>query len=121
MGFQDLKSSKEVGRAVGEAVRETDTIIIASTDLTHQEPQTSANRKDKLVLDSILSLDENSLQERVRDNHVTMCGYGPVSATIVASKILGASRSKLLAYYTSGDVTGDHSAVVGYAAAKIIR
>ena len=57
----------------------------------------------------------------MRSHRVTMCGYGPVSAAIVASKMLGAEKAELLAYHTSGDVTGDHSAVVGYAAAKITR
>ena len=121
MGFQDLESSREVGRAVAEAVRGADAVVVASTDLTHQEPQASANRKDRMVIESILSTDEAALQERVRANRISMCGYGPVSAAIVASKMLGAVRAELLAYHTSGDVTGDYSAVVGYAAAKITR
>ena len=50
-----------------------------------------------------------------------MCGYGPVSTAIYASKELGAKKCELLTYYTSGDVTGDTSRVVGYAAAKISR
>lgn len=121
MGFQDLESSREVGRAVAKAVKEADAVVIASTDITHQEPQASANRKDRMVIESILSLDEAALQERVRANRISMCGYGPVSAAIVASKMLGAERAELLAYHTSGDVTGDYSAVVGYAAAKVSR
>ncbi|TRO50927.1 AmmeMemoRadiSam system protein B, partial [Candidatus Bathyarchaeota archaeon] len=32
-----------------------------------------------------------------------------------ASKELGAKKAELLCYGTSGDVLGDHSAVVGYA------
>ncbi|KON30421.1 hypothetical protein AC482_03950 [miscellaneous Crenarchaeota group-15 archaeon DG-45] len=121
MGFQDLESSREVGRAVARAVEGADAVIVASTDLTHQEPQASANRKDRMVIESILSLDEEALQERVRSNRISMCGYGPVSATIHASKLLGASGAELLAYHTSGDVTGDLNAVVGYAAAKVTR
>jgi len=121
MGFQDLESSREVGRAVAQAIKDSDTVVVASTDLTHQEPQVSANRKDRMVIESILSLDEEALQERVRSNRISMCGYGPVSAVIVASKMLGAKGAELLAYHTSGDVTGDYSAVVGYAAAKITR
>jgi len=121
MGFQDLETSREVGRAVARAVGEADAVIVASTDLTHQEPQASANRKDQMVIESILSLDEAALQERVRANGITMCGYGPVSAALVASKMIGAAGAELLAYHTSGDVTGDYSAVVGYAASKVTR
>jgi hypothetical protein len=50
-----------------------------------------------------------------------MCGYGPVSAALVASKLLGAIKAEILSYSTSGDITGDASSVVGYAAAKITR
>lgn len=121
MGFQDLDSSREVGRAIARAVRGADALIVASTDLTHQEPQASARRKDQMVIESILSLDEEALQERVRSNRISICGYGPVSAVIIASKMIGAAGAELLAYHTSGDVTGDHSMVVGYAAAKITR
>jgi len=119
MGFQDLDSSREVGRAIVEVARGKNVLVMASTDLTHQEPQPSANRKDGMVIESILAMDEGQLQERVRTNRISMCGYGPVSAAIVASKLLGAGRAHLLSYHTSGDVTGDYGAVVGYASAKI--
>ena len=44
-----------------------------------------------------------------------MCGYGGVAAAIAYSKLKGAKEGQLLKYMTSGDVTGDKSAVVGYA------
>lgn len=119
--FQDLESSREVGRAIADAAKQEDVVIIASTDLSHYEPQATAKRKDSMVIESILSLDEAALQQRVNTNRISMCGYGPVSAAIHASKILGATKAELLAYHTSGDITGDYSAVVGYAAAKITR
>jgi AmmeMemoRadiSam system protein B len=37
---------------------------------------------------------------------------------IHAAKLRGAKSGNLLSYQTSGDVTGDKSAVVGYAAAS---
>ncbi|MDD1737108.1 MAG: AmmeMemoRadiSam system protein B, partial [Methanothrix sp.] len=46
----------------------------------------------------------------------TACGYGPIAATITAAFALGAKAGKLLAYATSGDVSGDYSQVVGYGA-----
>ena len=44
-----------------------------------------------------------------------MCGYGPVMATISLSKMSGKNNCEILAYRTSGDVTGDFTSVVGYA------
>lgn len=121
MGLQDLESSREVGLAVAKAAEGRNILIIASTDLNHFESQSIANKKNALVIESILSLDEAALQKNVRMNHISMCGYGPVSAVIVASKSLGASDAKLLSYHTSGDITGDHTSVVGYASVKITR
>ena len=121
MGFQDLETSREVGRALAETLKGKNSLIIASTDLNHMEPQPSAEPKDRGVIERILSMDEAALQNWVRSRRVSMCGYGPVSAAIVASKMLGARKAELLSYHTSGDVTGDLSSVVGYAALKISR
>ncbi len=121
MGFQDLETSRNVGEAIAKAAQGRNIIVIASTDMTHQEPYESASRKDHLVLAALANLDEVGVQEIVRMHHMTMCGYGPVSAAIVASKKLGAKRGEILSYHTSGDITGDRGAVVGYASAKLTR
>ena len=121
MALQDLDSSRDLGRALGKACEGKDVLILASTDLSHYEDQTSANRKDKLVIAAILNLDEEELQEKVYKNRITMCGYGPVSVALVASKHLGAKGAELLSYHTSGDVSGDYSAVVGYASIRILK
>ena len=121
MGYQDLETSREVGEAIHKATEGRDAVIVASTDLTHQEPQHSANMKDRMIIDAILAMDEERLQRVVHENRLSTCGYGPVSATLVASKLKNARRAELLSYYTSGDIVGDHSAVVGYAAAKITK
>ncbi len=121
MGYQDLDISVELGDAIYEASKDKDIVVVASTDLNHQEPKATNNLKDQYVLDAIKTLDEKQLQESVKRHHITTCGYGPVSASMVYSKHLGASRGEVLSYYTSGDITGDNAAVVGYAAAKITR
>jgi AmmeMemoRadiSam system protein B len=38
---------------------------------------------------------------------------------MLAARALGADSATLLKYATSGDVTGDHARVVGYAAAAL--
>jgi AmmeMemoRadiSam system protein B len=121
MGFQDLETSRRVGRAIVDASTGRNILILASTDLTHMETKSSAAVKDRGVIDRIVSMDEAALISWVRSQRVTMCGYGPVSAALVASKLMGATKAELLSYSTSGDITGDTSAVVGYAAAKMTR
>jgi AmmeMemoRadiSam system protein B len=94
-------------------------MIIASTDFTHYKPQEIAANNDRLVLDAIKKLDEKLMIKRISELNITMCGYGPVTVALVFSKLLGAEKVEILKYATSGDITGDKTAVVGYASAII--
>ena len=108
---------KEIGKEIAEAIKElgAETVIIASSDMTHYESQEAARRKDTQAIDAILELDEDKLMRRVGELNITMCGYVPTVALISAAKELGANRAELIRYQTSGNVSGDYSAVVGYA------
>ena len=115
MMMQDLRTAREVGRAISEALRGRDAVIIASSDMTHYESRASAEYKDQESIRAIISLDEELLYDTISRLNVSMCGPGPVAATLTAVKKLGKCEAKLLKYATSGDVTGDYSSVVGYA------
>ncbi|MDI6643603.1 MAG: AmmeMemoRadiSam system protein B [Methanobacteriaceae archaeon] len=119
MWMQDIETSTEIGMAIKNTVDNLgrDVIVIASTDFTHYEPQEAAQAKDQQVLDAIAMFDEKLMVKRVSELNITMCGYGPVAATMVASKGMGAQKSEIIKYGTSGDVIGDLSEVVGYASA----
>lgn len=121
MGYQDLQSSIDLGQAIHRAIKGRNVVLVASSDLNHMESKTVSNKKDKFVLDAIDALDEVMLQKSVERENITTCGYGPISATIVASKLGGAKSSEILSYYTSGDIIGDDRQVVGYASAIISR
>ena len=66
-------------------------------------------------IDHILDLDAEGLVNTVLHRGITMCGVLPTAITILASKKLGAGKAELVQYATSGDITGDYDAVVGYA------
>lgn len=108
---------KEIGKEIAKAVKKLGrkVVIIASSDMTHYEPQESAQKKDVQAIEAILNLNEDELLKRVDELNITMCGYAPAVSLIVAAKELGATGTELVKYQTSGDVTGDYSAVVGYA------
>ncbi len=122
MALQDLGTAREVAKAISAALRKKrNVVVVASTDFTHYEPYEQAKRKDKEVIDAILALDEERMYEIIGEKNVTMCGPGPVAVAILVSKALGARKADLLKYLTSGDVTLDKSAVVGYGAIAITR
>jgi AmmeMemoRadiSam system protein B len=113
--MQDLKSSREVGQATAKALTSENALVIASTDMTHHEPQETAMLKDKMAIEAAIKMDETQYYSTVESHGITTCGPGPTIAAIAAAKAQGARKAKLLCYRTSGDVTGDFSAVVGYA------
>lgn len=106
------KIGKELAGAIKDSKRQV--VILASSDMTHYEPQESARKKDNKAIDAILSLDEDELLSRVTTLDISMCGYAPVVALISAAKELGATKAELVKYQTSGDASGDYRSVVGY-------
>ena len=116
---QDGEVSRELGRAVAAALKGKNAVIIASSDFSHYESQSMASKKDHLALEAILNLEPERLEETVISHSITMCGPGPVMSMLTACKALGSKKARLLRYATSGDITGDHSQVVGYASVEV--
>ena len=114
--MQDLSSAREVGEAVAKVASQKNAVIIASSDMTHYEPREIAERKDRKALEAVEAMDEARFMSTVESHQISACGVGPIAALIRAAKVLGAKEAKLLCYKTSGDVIGDYSSVVGYAA-----
>ena len=117
MGSQTYVTANDIAKAIFEAGNKLGKsyAVIASTDLSHFNNQEKANKVDGFVMEDIGEMNEFKLFEEVVQYNITMCGYGPVMATIIHSKMSGKSECELLAYRTSGDVTGDLTSVVGYA------
>ena len=105
-----IKQEKEEGREVS---------ILVSSDMNHFASDEVNRYKDKLALDALLNLDPQALLDTVQKEQISMCGILPAIVGLLASKELGATKSKLAAYDTSAKVSGDSSSVVGYAGAYI--
>ncbi|MDP2919419.1 MAG: AmmeMemoRadiSam system protein B [Dehalococcoidia bacterium] len=108
---------KSIGKSIARAIKQSGkpVLIVASGDMTHYEPQKTARAKDMKAVEAMLKLDAVELLSRVQKLGITMCGYAPAAVLIFAAKELGANTAELVKYQTSGDTTGDYSAVVGYA------
>jgi hypothetical protein len=109
---------EEIGNAVADIIRvqEQPVGIVASSDLNHYEDQQTTLRKDELAIAEVVALDPMELWRVVDEADVSMCGFIPTTAMLIAAKKLGATRARLLKHATSGDINGDYSHVVGYAA-----
>ncbi len=117
-GYIDNPAWIEIGDSIANVIKKYQDVkkitIIASTDMNHYETEEITQEKDNYAIEAILSLDEEMLIERIAEKNISMCGYGPVIATIVASKTLGAKKATLINHTTSGHKNRDYSQVVGY-------
>jgi hypothetical protein len=120
---KDIDRLTEEARLIGEAITSAAAscrvALIASTDLSHHVPHDVAQRQDRLALDAILKLDAGVLLRTVYENDISMCGPLPVAIALSFCLARGACQPELLQYYTSGDITGERSGVVGYASLVI--
>jgi len=112
---------EEFGHAIAEAIRsqDEDVLIIASTDMSHYVTQKEAETKDSMAIEEIIRLNAQGLYDVVSQENISMCGYQPTTATIIASQDLGATQAELMKYQTSGEVTKNFQEVVGYAGIRI--
>ena len=93
--------------------------MVVSTDMSHYVSHEEARRNDLLALAMIESIDPEGLYNTVREHGITMCGVLPMTAGLVACRLLGADRASITRYATSGEVSGDMDKVVGYAGALV--
>ncbi len=117
--YEDLE---ELGKSIAAGIlaQSGDVLIVASTDMSHYVSRAEAERKDFLAIRKILDLDPRGLFDIVGSEDISMCGYQPVTAGLIAAEKLGAKTAELIKYATSGDRTGDDREVVGYAGIRIL-
>jgi MEMO1 family protein len=119
VGHQTDETARRLGDALAAAVRGRNALLIASTDLSHYHDAATASRLDRVVLDCVERFDADALQAALDDNPEHACGGGPMVSVMRAARLAGARDAAVLRYADSGDVSGDKSAVVGYAAAAL--
>lgn len=108
-----------LGEAIAAIAKEGNGVVIASSDFTHYQPDEIARQIDFEAIDRILALDVEGFYRKLIEERLTICGGGAIASLMSCARTLG-WQAKLVSYATSGDVTGDRSAVVGYAAISFI-
>jgi AmmeMemoRadiSam system protein B len=106
--------------ALGEALggilaAEPEVLLLTTSDFNHYENDVITRRKDRLAIEQILTGNPRGLFDVCRKEKISMCGLGPAVAMLTALAMTGSHQPELVKYATSADVSGDPSAVVGYA------
>jgi MEMO1 family protein len=98
----------EVGKVLKERLTPQE-LILVSSDLSHYHTNKAAHSLDRNFIDAVLSGDT----KRVASGEA--CGQSPILTLMMLAKAYH-WQPHLLDYRTSGDISGDYSQVVGYAA-----
>ena len=121
MGDQEEDSINSLAETLSAALKGTNTLLVASTDLSHFHSEKIANRLDEKIKDAIVNYNPEILVDTLESGDGEACGGGIVAAVLKASKRLGSKEVQLLDYTTSGETTGDFDEVVGYLSAVVVR
>ena len=112
---QDYPTALEIGQALAKTIDPANTLIIASSDMTHYEPGKIATAKDQVAIKKITELDAKGFYDIVETQNITACGFMPITSLITYAANICATAEQL-SYHNSGEITGDPSNVVGYVA-----
>ncbi len=121
MGEQHLDLDRSLGLALAKLIQGPETLIVASSDLSHFHTQQDAAKMDGKMLKALEAWDYRALSRNFEARVWEACGGGPIIAAMVAAEKLGANHAQVIKYATSGDTGGDKGRVVGYAAIAFTR
>lgn len=128
LGEKAMPLSRALADALAAAA-DDDTLVVASTDLSHYPKYDDANFADRKTLEAVVSGDVETLERTIRqleqmripETATLMCGEGATKAVMLYAKAVGASRIELLKYANSGDaVPAMKKGVVGYGAVAFL-
>jgi hypothetical protein len=119
MGDQSWDACRVLGDALGPFLKRDNIIVIASSDLSHFYPYDMARKLDHEFLNHVMEMDPWRLYESIKNKECEACGAGPVIAAMIAAHHVEKPRCRVLNTANSGDITGDHDRVVGYASVAI--
>ena len=110
--YSDI-SYKQISQIISKALKEEDTFLVISTDLSHFYDLKKANQLDSVCLSAVDKLDLNIWAQGCE-----ACGRTGVKAMIKSANEFNL-QSRLLDYRTSYDMTDDDQSVVGYMSAVL--
>ncbi|MFC1808302.1 AmmeMemoRadiSam system protein B [Candidatus Omnitrophota bacterium] len=98
-------------------------LLVASSDLSHHNADIKARKIDKDTLENISRFSPSELFIKLSKmpRGERPCGGAGIVGVMMASKNLGADKIEILKYATSGDASGDKTAVVGYTSAVLYK
>lgn len=125
MNDHSWKACERLADAMVKSIRRQSSkhiLIIATTDLSQDRKYEDVVRMDKVAIQDIECMDPGRLHmDVVHGERSELCGFGPVLATLLATRKRGATYVKTLSYTNTGEMTGDEASVRGYVSMAISK
>lgn len=122
MADQSETNCTVLAQALAKTLKGKKALLVASSDLYHGYSYDNCVKTDKQTLSFIDRFDPKGLLAALKEESAQACGGGPIAAVMMASKLLGATQSKLLKSTNSNDVIGKQGGyVVGYGTAIFFK
>ena len=121
MGDQSYESSRALGVALAKLIQGGDTLIVASSDLSHYHTYDEAETIDHKTLGALAAWDYFSMSRNFQTRVWEACGGAPIVAAMIAAERMGANQAMVLKYANSGDTSADRTRVVGYSADLFVK
>jgi AmmeMemoRadiSam system protein B len=118
---QSAQVGVALGKGLASVLSDQAALIVASTDLSHFYNQEQALELDREMLRQVEAFNPLGVLQAEEQGKGYACGRNALAAVLWAARDLGANTVQILEHATSGDVTGDYTGVVGYAAAVVTR
>ena len=92
-----IKAAKKTGRRI---------MLLASCDFSHFLPPSEGAKMDQMVIDHILQRNAPGVEQAVKENHISVCGYGPIMSLMEYARSHSPDyKIELLARGHSGEVS----------------
>jgi AmmeMemoRadiSam system protein B len=129
MGQNSEEDMGILAEALSALRLEREFLFVASSDLSHFPDYDTAVRKDGEFIKAVLTGDPEAVEKADRkilgegweNLECTHCGHEPLQTLMRYAKAQGAKHIQKLRYCNSGDMTADHSRVVGYGAVAFCK
>ena len=114
MRNQNYKTAQEVANALSNYQSNTKKkiLIIASCDFSHFLPPEKGFENDSMVLNEIMTGNIRGIEERIKKNNLSICGYGPIMALMLYLKTKhNQINYEIISRGHSGEVVASNSVV----------
>ena len=116
MGDQGSIFVDSLAQKLNEEINDN-TLLVASSDLSHYYTSTEADKKDSIIEKDIIEFNLQQLSDDLTNKKCEACGAGPILTVMKSAKLRNISKSEILGRTHSGVVSGDYNQVVGYLSA----